>query len=340
MNIKKNRFFVICVLSFLMAVCQTGCNNSAGDNGGKVSSETVSISESAAAESKESVSFETVSVTVNEMDNNGDVGFDIDEIDLEYGDSVNISFSGGYELKGIPYYPDFYGKRGSAILTDHFDNLCVAGIGCSFNKTANIQMNETAIIDLDEKGKYKTEFDAYNISDGKTRIEGQTDEEYLNARCITAGSIKAGRLYRSASPFDAESGRAGQMGEYLKEHQINCILDLFDTEERLASYKDLPEYTASLLESGKVIISRVGIDLLEADAMQTIGKGLTALAGSDGPYLIHCSLGRDRTGVISAILELICGASYTEVIDDYMLSYDYLHKIDMDPSSLQYKLFK
>ena len=56
--------------------------------------------------------------------------------------------------------------------------------------------------------------------------------------------------------------------------------------------------------------------------------------------MIQCSLGRDRTGVVSAVIEALCGATYQEIIDDYMASYDMLHSIDMDPDSLQYKLFK
>jgi len=64
------------------------------------------------------------------------------------------------------------------------------------------------------------------------------------------------------------------------------------------------------------------------------------MSEKEGPYMIQCSLGRDRTGVISAVIEAVCGATYQEIIDDYMTSYDTLHSIDMNPDSLQYKLFK
>ena len=39
-------------------------------------------------------------------------------------------------------------------------------------------------------------------------------------------------------------------------------------------------------------------------------------------------------------MEFLCGATYEEVLDDYMLSYKCLHNIDMNPESLQYKLSK
>ena len=332
MDLRKKALSIICVLSLLLTIALTGCGSAANDN--VTETAPTSVSEQTAAESK------SVSAKVINIDQYGNVRFDITQIDLEYGDSVDISFSGGYRMKDTPFYPDYYGSIGSAILTDHHANITIGAIGSSFNKTANIEKDETAVITLAEKGKYKKEYEAYDISDGKSLIEGQTEEEFLNAREVTAGQIQADRLFRSATPFEPLLGRVEQLGEYLKEHKINCVLDLTDTEESLGSYTDLPEYTASLISSGKVIPSCIGVDHIEPEAMKTIGKGLTAMANADGPYLIHCNLGRDRTGVICAVLEALCGASYQEIVDDYMLSYDMLHKIDMDPSSLQYKLFK
>ena len=71
-----------------------------------------------------------------------------------------------------------------------------------------------------------------------------------------------------------------------------------------------------------------------------IADGLSAMVELDGPYLIQCSLGRDRTGVLIALLEALSGAGYDEIISDYMESYRNLHNINMDADSLQYRLFK
>ena len=74
--------------------------------------------------------------------------------------------------------------------------------------------------------------------------------------------------------------------------------------------------------------------------MRNIGEGLVRLMALERPWLIHCNLGKDRTGVICAVLEALCGASYDEIEQDYMFSYDQLHNIDMNPESLQYRLYK
>ncbi len=285
-------------------------------------------------------SYWPVTATVIEEDQYGDVMLYLEEIGLEYGDSVNISFSGGYGMKEVPYYPDFYGKKGSAILTDHFDTICIAGIGCSFNGTAGIQSGEEVAISLEKKGRYKDEFEAYNTNDATVQAEGQSDEAFRNAREITAGQIQKNRLYRSASPFDQKYGRVELVSRYLKENNIKCVLDLADTHEKLESYENLPDYVADMISDDQVIACAIGIDYLDPETMHTLGQGLAEMSEKEGPYLIQCSLGRDRTGVISAVIEALCGASYQEIIDDYMTSYDQLHNIDMNADSLQYKLFK
>lgn len=284
--------------------------------------------------------FKPVKAIVKGMDEYEDIMLDLKQIDLEYGDSVDIYFSGGYAFKALPYYPDFYGKKDSAILTDHFDDICVAGIGCGLNLVAGIKPGETATITLEQKGRYRAEFEAYNIRDAKYKADGQTDEAFCNAREVTAGNIRPGRLYRGSSPFDQDFGRVGLMGSYIVAHDIRAVLDLADTPEKLAASEGLPDHTAAMLAQGRAIACPIGVDYMEPEAMRFIGEGLVRLMQLEGPWLIHCSLGRDRTGVICAVLEALCGATYDEIVQDYMVSYDWLHGIDMNPESLQYRLFK
>jgi hypothetical protein len=44
---------------------------------------------------------------------------------------------------------------------------------------------------------------------------------------------------------------------------------------------------------------------------------LRFIAAHSGPYLVHCRLGSDRTGVVSALLALLCGAVWPDVAADY-----------------------
>ncbi|MBR5771603.1 MAG: tyrosine-protein phosphatase, partial [Clostridia bacterium] len=43
-----------------------------------------------------------------------------------------------------------------------------------------------------------------------------------------------------------------------------------------------------------------------------------------GPFLIHCFLGKDRTGILSALLLSLAGVSRELIARDYRLSEDYV----------------
>jgi protein tyrosine/serine phosphatase len=51
------------------------------------------------------------------------------------------------------------------------------------------------------------------------------------------------------------------------------------------------------------------------------------MSEADGPYLVHCTEGKDRTGFICMLIEALAGASYDEIVDDYMITYDNYYEI-------------
>jgi protein-tyrosine phosphatase len=48
------------------------------------------------------------------------------------------------------------------------------------------------------------------------------------------------------------------------------------------------------------------------------------------PVLIHCSAGKDRTGVVSSLIQLVLGVPLETVIDDYLKTNDNLHTYKED----------
>ena len=48
------------------------------------------------------------------------------------------------------------------------------------------------------------------------------------------------------------------------------------------------------------------------------------LLNSESVTLFHCAHGKDRTGVVAALLYLICGASREDIVNNYKVSYEYL----------------
>lgn len=285
--------------------------------------------------------FNTVETKVTEIDMYGDMVLDITDIDLEYGDSINVSASGGWEQTSIPFYPSFYGRKGDTVLSDYFEYLVLGGIATDLNAAAQVKPGETITITLDKKGKYKDELAAYDVDLDMVKWEGQSDEDFRNAREVTKGNIRPGVLYRGSSPTDEAFNRIELMDEFIQENDIKCVLALSDDDELIASRKDnLPQHTQEMIENGQFIALGIGVDFEDKETEKRLGDGLVKMTEMEGPYLVQCSYGKDRTGVVIALLEFLCGATYEEVLDDYMLSYKCLHNIDMNPESLQYKLSK
>lgn len=63
----------------------------------------------------------------------------------------------------------------------------------------------------------------------------------------------------------------------------------------------------------------------------TLGQLLTHLAGNDGAIVIHCASGKDRTGVVCALLQLALGVSPPVIYQDYLLSANYLDLVALRP---------
>ena len=79
------------------------------------------------------------------------------------------------------------------------------------------------------------------------------------------------------------------------------------------------------------------MNYLSDDYAVTIAQGFTELSKLDPPYLIHCTEGKDRTGFVCMLAEALAGASYQEIADDYMLTYDNYYRITEESEPEKYK---
>lgn len=55
---------------------------------------------------------------------------------------------------------------------------------------------------------------------------------------------------------------------------------------------------------------------------RTFARAVAAMADEDVPVLFHCRLGKDRSGVLAAVLLKLLGVRDTDVIADYLMSGD------------------
>ena len=75
----------------------------------------------------------------------------------------------------------------------------------------------------------------------------------------------------------------------------------------------------------------------EAFQMKLV-DGFRYMASHDGPYLIHCIEGKDRTGFVCMLAEALCGASYDEIVEDYMTTYANYYGITKESDEAKYNI--
>ena len=64
--------------------------------------------------------------------------------------------------------------------------------------------------------------------------------------------------------------------------------------------------------------------IIAEEMADSLVKIMRVLLNAEGLALFHCAHGKDRTGVIAALLYLISGASHEDIVNNYKVSYDYL----------------
>ena len=254
---------------------------------------------------------------------------EFNSLGFEYGDSLNITFSNGYVLNDIPYYSGYYAKPGDSLLVaypgyDYID-ACIC-YGESMWKLANLKDGDTVDIVLNEKAKYKNFQKFFDVQYTNNRDNYSSDEVFANFRCVEMGNLKHKNLYRGATPINNEYGRAKYVNDLIKEANIKYVVDLTDTEELLNKYfreEDFASnYFKELYENGKVSVTHMTANYKTKEFAKLVVKALTDMSKNEGPYYIHCVEGKDRTGFVLAVIEGLAGASYEDIVKDYMVTYE------------------
>ena len=310
----KNRSSILTV--FLPILCICGCLLLAGCGLGKEAAVTVS---DRAVSHEEEFGGVYIDLAID----------DFNALGFAYGDSVDVSFSNGYTLTDVPYYNGYYTQIGEPLLVAYpgypYIKACVNSGGDLWD-TAGLSDTDTAEITLSEQGKYLDIQSARDISYKDDRSQFASDAVFANFRSVNVGGLKENVLYRSASPCDNQHNRAAYTDALIAAAGVNCIVNLSDTEEKLQKYINeegfASPYFLSLYEDGKVIPLALNMNFSSEDFRSRLVSGLIAMSEHEGPYLVHCTEGKDRTGFVCMLLEALCGAGYQEIVDDYMITYD------------------
>ena len=286
---------------------------------------------------------------------------DLDAMGAEYGDVFTVSFQDTEVY--APYCTNYSDvDLGSIVLRNDGETLILAINMGDFATTYSIaekvsnpdktykwifeegktMEDISLLLTLTGKGEYRDEWLIHQLSRTDNREDYSSDAAFANFREIKGGKIGEGALFRSSSPINNEIGRAKYADALVKENGIRTVMNLADSEESILSYIEKEDfaspYYASLFENGDVIALNMGVSFKTREFQASLSEGLTFLASKEGPYLVHCTEGKDRAGFTSALLSALMGLTYQEIVEDYMTTYENYYHIEK--GSEQYEAVK
>ncbi len=258
---------------------------------------------------------------------------EFEETGFTLGDSCDITFGNGYALTDVPYYNGYYVKNGDPVIVAYPGNpyVSITLNNVGIWEKAGLKEGDSVTITLNEAGKYSAIQEALGQVYSFNRADYPSDEAFSNFRPMSGGQLKENFLYRGASPVDNSRNRAPYTDGLLAKNGIKFVIDLADSQEDMQAYIGAAGFTSNyvkgLYDEGKTALLDMGSAYTSQAYQQKVVAGLRAALASEGPVYIHCMEGKDRTGFVCFVLEALAGASYEEMLYDYMLTYKNYYKV-------------
>ncbi|MCQ2505178.1 MAG: tyrosine-protein phosphatase [Saccharofermentans sp.] len=176
-------------------------------------------------------------------------------------------------------------------------------------------------------------------------------EDLLNCRELGGMPVAGNRLFpnglflRSGCPYFSSPSALS----HLKSYGVKTVIDLRSEAEAsrevnpFEADKDVSYYNIPLFVGDPSLDQDPTMEFLRTHhlgdfyviMLNELGDRIVKIMNilrthTDGICLFHCAHGKDRTGVIAALLYLLAGASREDIILNYKVSYDYA-KDFLDP---------
>lgn len=118
---------------------------------------------------------------------------------------------------------------------------------------------------------------------------------------------------------------------FMKEHRITTVIDLRGEKEVVSKpngFVDVKSirYLNCPVEEGSGVpesVEAVPVSYLAIACAENMPAIFKYIANSDGGVMFHCSAGKDRTGVVSAILLCHAGVKDQDIIENYVVTKEY-----------------
>ena len=168
-------------------------------------------------------------------------------------------------------------------------------------------------------------------------------EGCLNFRDVGGYPAADGRTVRWRRVFRSDALHRLTPGDVVRlrdELRLGTVIDLRSTAElrsegrgllaaEAIGFHHLPLFDGETARTDRPQVASLGeLYVMMAEvARRRIAEVLGALADADGPAVFHCAAGKDRTGVVSAVLLGLLGVPDELIVADYAASRENLDAI-------------
>ncbi|MCR4616020.1 MAG: tyrosine-protein phosphatase [Clostridiales bacterium] len=149
--------------------------------------------------------------------------------------------------------------------------------------------------------------------------------------CNDGSVTRFGRLLRAGMPRPLSEKDL----RFLEEYGVKAVLDLRGNKEAelypafMNCETDISYKHISLLEINPATMD-LHRPLIEAyretidNYGEALAESLRFILNSGTPFLFHCFIGKDRTGMLAAMILHMAGVNDEDIVADYEISYSYL----------------
>ncbi|MBE5852522.1 MAG: hypothetical protein E7299_06155 [Lachnospiraceae bacterium] len=208
----------------------------------------------------------------------------------------------------------------------------------------NADENSDENVEETEKKDDFSDIDLDTYAYSSNREEFPSDVAFANFRSLSGGAINGNMFYRSSSPVCNVYNRAPFSDAFAEAAGIKCVLNLSDSSDEVRQFMAesgyVSPYYKSLFESGKVLTLNMGTKYYSNKYAFALADGLKKMLTMEGPVLIHCIEGKNRTGFVSMLFEGLAGATYQEIVDDYMATFYNYYPGMLETDDRLYECFK
>lgn len=210
------------------------------------------------------------------------------------------------------------------IESDGYISIGCVGKLINADAGSNITITHTGTSDRYDKVPH------YNEGSTNKRADYPSDEVFGNFYEVTGGNLKEGILYRSFSPLydPSKQSRSTYVNELAEEAGIQFEVALSYNETSIQKAVDsLEGYCITLCKEGKYVAPAMGyLYFQEKEKTKLV---LEKMLENDGAYLVHCNVGRDRTGFMILLLQALCKCTVDEMKECEARAFCNLYHIDM-----------